>query len=135
MRFNELIQPELQSGTGFKLQHTDPLGLIWTAQSQGEFDLTIDVHSPEQGQVAYAIFSIDEYPDSLNSVDTWVHKNYRRMGIGTKMYDWAQELGNTVEPSKFLSVKGQKFWNKRNPERMTHHRVKGPDRAHSPRED
>lgn len=131
MRIHELIQQELKDTQPFRLQKTDSQGLIWTAVSHGHFDLTVDVQSPQGRQIAYATFEIDEYPDSLNSLDTWVDTKWRRMGIATRMYDWARELGNDIEPSKFLSVQGQKFWRKRNPERMKGHRVKGPDRAHS----
>jgi hypothetical protein len=130
MRFAELIQPELHK-QGFKIQKTDELGLVWTAHSTGNFDLTIDINSPHQGLIAYANFGIDEYPDSLNSLDTWVDKKFRRMGLATKMYNWAQELGNTVEPSKFLSNQGKKFWHSREPDRMQKHRVVGKDRAHT----
>ena len=109
---DELLQPEVTDGKGFEITKHDELGLEWTAASQGNNELVIEVK--QQGQViAQAIFRTTENPDDLNSDDTWVDKNYRRMGIATKMYNWAQELGNTVVPSKFRSTAGKKFWKSR----------------------
>jgi hypothetical protein len=110
---DELIQPEIQRGEGFTKTHTDELGLIWTAHSRGEFDLTVDVQSPHQGQIAYITLEVNPDEQTMSSQDTWVDKKWRRMGIATKMYNWAEKLGNTVVDSSTLSRMGKKFWKNR----------------------
>lgn len=109
----ELIQPEIKQQKGFTKTHTDELGLIWTAHSRGEFDLTVDVQSPHMGQIAYITLEVNPDEDSMSSIDTWVHQKFRRMGIATKMYNWAEKLGNTVVASSTLSRMGKKFWKSR----------------------
>ena len=113
MRIQELIQPEIQQGEPFTHKQTDSLGLTWTAQSRGEFDLTIDIQSPEHGLIAYITLEVNPDEDTMSSQDTWVDKRWRRMGLATKMYDWAQELGNTVIPSSTLQPDGKEFWKNR----------------------
>lgn len=113
MRVQELIQPEIQKQKGFTHTKTDELGLIWTAHSRGEFDLTIDIQSPHMGQIAYITLEVNPDEETMSSQDTWVHQNFRRMGLATKMYNWAEELGNTVVASSTLSKMGKKFWKSR----------------------
>jgi hypothetical protein len=112
-KVDELIQPELQDNKGFEKVEYDELGLEWTAFSKGNNELVIEVKTPQGATIAQAIFRNTEDPDNLNSDDTWVDKKYRRMGIATKMYNWAQKLGNTINPSKFRSSAGKKFWKSR----------------------
>lgn len=110
---HELIQPEVQDSKGFERKEYDEMGLEWTAFSKGNNELVIEVKTPHGETIAQAIFRNTEDPENLNSDDTWVDKKYRRMGIATKMYNWAQRLGNTIKPSKFRSVAGKKFWKSR----------------------
>lgn len=113
MRLKELIQPEIVQGQSFTKTFIDSMGLTWTAHSRGEFDLTIDIHSPDQGLVAYITLEVNPDEETMSSQDTWVDKNWRRLGLATRMYDWAQELGNTVIASGTLSNQGKKFWKAR----------------------
>ena len=110
---DELIDPSLKDKKGFtKIKH-DELGLTYTAWSRGDTDLDIEVKTPGGEIIAHALFRDNEHPDDLTSDDTWVDKKYRRMGIATKMYNFAQELGNTVLPSKYRSAAAKKFWKTR----------------------
>ena len=113
MRLKEIIQPEIVQGKSFTKKYVDSLGLNWTAHSRGEFDLTIDIQSPEQGQIAYITLEVNPDEETMSSQDTWVDKRWRRMGLATKMYDWAEELGNTVIASSTLQPDGKKFWKSR----------------------
>jgi hypothetical protein len=114
MRLKEIIQPEIVQGQPFTKTHVDSMGLTWTAQSRGEFDLTIDIQSPEQGLLAYITLEVNPDEETMSSQDTWVDKRWRRMGLATRMYNWAQELGNTVIASSTLQPDGKKFWKNRN---------------------
>src|ERR1035437_8357997 len=40
------------------------------------------------------------YGDTLMSAITTVHPDYRRIGIASKMYAYANQIGGDIEPSK-----------------------------------
>jgi GNAT superfamily N-acetyltransferase len=113
MKVTELVQQELKDQIPF--HHTEHTrgGLVWTAHSNGNFDLTIDLKNEYGKQLAYVTFEINEEDDNLNSADTWVAPEMRRLGIATRMYNWAESLGNTIVKSKFLSAQGKKYWKAR----------------------
>lgn len=113
MRINEVIQPEIVQSKPFDHSHIDSMGLTWKAESRGEFDLDISVTSPEHGQIAHLVLNVNPDEETMSSHDTWVDKRWRRLGLATKMYNWAQELGNTVIKSDRLSDYGKAFWKSR----------------------
>ena len=113
MHIQEVIQQDIIHARPFTLSHIDSLGLTWTAQSRGEFDLAISVNSPEQGQIAHLVLEVNPDEDTMSSQDTWVDSQWRRLGLSTRMYDWAGELGNTITASDRLSDYGKKFWKAR----------------------
>jgi len=113
MRIYEVIQKEIVQGQKFNHSHTDSMGLTWRAESRGEYDLNISVTSPHQGQIAHLVLEVNPDEETMSSQDTWVDKKWRRMGLATKMYNWAQELGNTVIKSDRLSDYGREFWRTR----------------------
>ena len=49
--------------------------------------------------------------------DLEVDKKYRRKGLATAMYDYADEQGHNLTPTKSLKPDGIKFWQKRNKNR------------------
>ena len=113
MRINEVIQQAIEQGKSFTKSHTDSMGLTWRAESRGEFDLAISVTSPHQGQIAHLVLEVNPDEVTMSSQDTWVDKRWRRLGLATKMYNWAEELGNTVIRSDRLSDHGKEFWKSR----------------------
>lgn len=113
MRVRELIQPEIQQAKPFTKKYTDEQGLTWTAHSNGEFDLTIDIKDSKQELIAYITLEVNPDENTMSSKDTWVDVKWRRMGLATKMYNWAETLGNTVIASSTLSKQGKKFWRNR----------------------
>ena len=42
-----------------------------------------------------------------------VYPQFRRQGVATKIYDYAEELVGKINPSKTLKPKGKKFWSSR----------------------
>lgn len=42
-----------------------------------------------------------------------VYPQFRRQGIATKIYDYAEDLVGKIIPSKTLKPKGKKFWSNR----------------------
>jgi hypothetical protein len=113
MRINEVIQQAIEQGRSFSQTRIDSMGLTWQAESRGEFDLTISVTSSHHGQIAHLVLEVNPDEASMSSQDTWVDKRWRRMGLATGMYNWAQELGNTVIKSDRLSDHGREFWRSR----------------------
>jgi predicted GNAT family acetyltransferase len=107
---DEVVQPELVDQKKFHHEYHDAQGLLWSAVSTGEFDLVVDVRDHNHSIIAYATFEVNPDENSISSSDTWVSDRYRRQGIATKMYNWAQELGNTVVKSSTLLPKGKRFW-------------------------
>lgn len=106
----EIVQPEIVNQQKFHREYHDEQGLLWSAVSTGEFDLVIDVRDHNNSIIAYATFEVNPDENSISSSDTWVSDRYRRQGVATKMYNWAQDLGNTVVKSSTLLPKGKKFW-------------------------
>ena len=110
LTLDEVVQPEIVNQQKFHREYHDEQGLLWSAVSTGEFDLVIDVRDHNHSIIAYATFEVNPDENSISSSDTWVSDRYRRQGVATKMYDWAQELGNTVVKSSTLLPKGKRFW-------------------------
>jgi predicted GNAT family acetyltransferase len=111
MRIRELIQRDITNRKGFE-QKKQIGNLTYVAHSKGNRDLSILVYDGEN-QIANALFRIHFDGDSLASDDTYVQKEYRKLGIANNMYNWAQELGNTIVPSHTLSRMGKAFWKHR----------------------
>lgn len=113
MKIKEIIQSEIVQGVPFVKTHTDSQGLTWRAESRGEFDLAISIEDSHHGQIAHLVLEVNPDENTMSSQDTWVHRQWRRQGLATRMYNWAQELGNTVTASDRLSDKGKGFWSNR----------------------
>ena len=62
--------------------------------------------------VAQVSFFIRGTPESgyLESLNTWVAREYREKGIARTMYSYAKMLGNTVKPSSTQTDMGKKMW-------------------------
>jgi GNAT superfamily N-acetyltransferase len=83
-------------------------------------DFRIDAVLGKQ-EVGYALISHEG--NAIRAAEVDVSKSYRRKGIATAMYDWAEELtGKKIRPStdftgetfeEGLSEDAQKFWNAR----------------------
>jgi len=110
LTLDEVVQQEIVNQQKFHHEYHDAQGLLWSAVSTGEFDLVVDVRDHNHSIIAYATFEVNPNENSISSSDTWVSDRYRRQGIASKMYNWAQELGNTVVKSGTLLPKGKKFW-------------------------
>lgn len=116
---DEVVQPEIVNQQKFHHEYHDEQGLLWAAVSSGNFDLVVDVRDHNNSIIAYATFEVNPDENSISSIDTWVSDRYRRQGIASKMYNWAQELGNTVVKSGTLLPKGKRFWAARDKSRST----------------
>jgi hypothetical protein len=110
LTLDEVVQPELVDQKKFHYEYHDEIGLLWSAVSTGEFDLVVDVRDHNNSIIAYATFEVNPDENSISSSDTWVSDRYRRQGIATRMYNWAEKLGNTVVKSSSLLPKGKRFW-------------------------
>lgn len=111
MRIRELIQPEVKNRKGFELTQVDN-GITYIAHSSGHRDLSIIAHDGNR-QIGNALFRIHYNGDALASDDTYVAKDYRKQGIANYMYNWAEQLGNTIVKSDTLSQNGRAFWQRR----------------------
>lgn len=76
-------------------------------------EIQIRVFSPEGNQVAQATFYIlKDHLIHSDFHDVMVIKDYRRKGIASWMYDYAEEIcQKKIEPNISLSSDGQQFWN------------------------
>jgi len=95
-----------------KKQFNDDIQLI-SDQEDGVYVIT--ARHNKVGEIARATI---EYSKKLNGWygnDVFVDKNFRRIGIMTSIYDFAEELiGEKIIPSLSLINTMKKFWNKRN---------------------
>ena len=57
-----------------------------------------------------------DFGDTIKATKVEVDERYQRQGIATLMYDFAEELGNDIEPSSALTDQGKAFWQQRRPE-------------------
>jgi len=62
--------------------------------------------------VGWANFEI--HGDEIQAQSVAVEKAYRRRGLANAMYDFAEELGNTVAPSALQKPDGRALWQGRN---------------------
>ena len=89
-------------------QHRGGLDLVAQANERG---LSIMAHDRLGREIGAAHFEI--VGDHLESFDTYVRPDMRHQGIATVMYDWAQELGNDLQPSGHQTGAGKRFWKAR----------------------
>lgn len=67
------------------------------------------------GEIARATFEHSNKLGGWYGNDSFVDKRYRRIGIMSAIYDFAEELiGEKLIPSLTLSRNMKKFWDKRN---------------------
>jgi hypothetical protein len=67
------------------------------------------------GELARVTFDYSKKLNGWYGNDVSVDKNFRRFGMMTAIYDFAEELiGEKLVPSLSLSSNMKKFWNKRN---------------------
>jgi ribosomal protein S18 acetylase RimI-like enzyme len=62
--------------------------------------------------VGWANFEI--HGDEIRAQSVAVEKAYRRRGLANAMYDFVEELGNTVAPSALQKPDGRALWQGRN---------------------
>lgn len=62
------------------------------------------------GQVRFVISTVDRPEPVLVAGNLSVDPEYRRQGIASVMYQWAKELGNSIEPSHTQTDAGRAFW-------------------------
>ena len=74
--------------------------------------LNIEAYTKSGEKVGYAIFSITG--KNLTADKVLVDPKFRRQGIASMMYNYAEKLGNTVVPSDVLSPDSEAFWASRN---------------------
>ena len=89
-------------------QHRGGLDLVAQANERG---LSIMAHDRLGREIGAAHFEI--VGDHLESFDTYVRPDMRHQGIATVIYDWAQELGNDLQPSGHQTGAGKRFWKAR----------------------
>jgi ribosomal protein S18 acetylase RimI-like enzyme len=76
--------------------------------------VSVVIRNQEGTEIGWANFERDG--DSLSASDIDIKPAYRRKGIGTEVYQFLRELGNTIVPSKLQTDLGKKFWDKSNVE-------------------
>jgi hypothetical protein len=80
-------------------------------EEAGRLEISASIDGQEVGSVSFINFG-----DHLQASTAEVKPEYRRQGIARMMYDFAEELGNDLEPSQALTDPGKEFWRKRDPE-------------------
>ena len=87
-------------------------------QPEENLVITASIDGREIGRVYMRTYSPGPVPDNLPNMDLsgerlYVDPEYRRKGIATLMYNFVQELGNTVVPTDGVTPDGKKFWRAR----------------------
>ena len=80
-------------------------------EEAGRLEISASIDGREVGSVSFINFG-----DHLQASTAEVKPEYRRQGIARMMYDFAEELGNDLEPSHALTDPGKEFWRNRDPE-------------------
>jgi len=80
-------------------------------EEAGRLEISASIDGQEVGSVSFINFG-----DHLQASTAEVKPEYRRQGIARMMYDFAEELGNDLEPSHALTDPGKEFWRNRDPE-------------------
>jgi GNAT superfamily N-acetyltransferase len=104
MRFNEFVIEYREPKS--KRAHRDGIDLE-AFGSNGEFQINAEAHGRQLGQVLFDING-----KTLVAKDLQVFPEYRGQGIAAIMYDWAKELGYTVQRSGEQTDDGKQFWDK-----------------------
>jgi GNAT superfamily N-acetyltransferase len=116
MRAREFIleetMPELEYDRSFNYskEHNGVTLRAWIEEA-GRLEISASIDGQEVGSVSFINFG-----DHLQASTAEVKPEYRRQGIARMMYDFAEELGNDLEPSQALTDPGKEFWRKRDPE-------------------
>ena len=84
------------------------------ADSDGR-TLTVELHDPNADfweKAAWARFEVKGlfFMKNLQSFKTWVEPQYRRMGLATTIYQYVQNLGNTIKPAVVRTDMGKAMW-------------------------
>jgi GNAT superfamily N-acetyltransferase len=123
----EAINPDFYSTTpwtkskevnGITLTATHSIKPKKRYQANEDLVITASVDGREIGRVYMQTYSPGPVPDNLPNMDLsgeqlYVDPEYRRKGIATMMYNFVQELGNTVVPTDGVTPDGKKFWRAR----------------------
>ena len=88
--------------------HRGGLDLVAIADESGISISALDAGGREIGNAHFSVVD-----DHLESFDTWVRPECRRQGVATVMYNWAEELGNDLEPSSQQTPAGKRLWKTR----------------------
>jgi GNAT superfamily N-acetyltransferase len=80
-------------------------------EEAGRLEISASIDGQEVGSVSFINFG-----DHLQASTVEVKPEFRRRGIARMMYDFAEELGNDLEPSHALTDPGKEFWRNRDPE-------------------
>jgi GNAT superfamily N-acetyltransferase len=123
----EAINPDFYSTTPW-IKSKEVNGITLTAthsdkpkkrfQPEENLVITASIDGREIGRVYMRTYSPGPVPDNLPNMDLsgeqlYVDPEYRRKGIATLMYNFVQELGNTVVPTDGVTPDGRKFWRAR----------------------
>lgn len=94
----------------------------------GDFVLTVKIWNGAEAFELYKskkfigqfLVDLSRRDEGLASVHSMIEKPYRRMGLGTMVYDWVEQYiakqGLKLTASDNLSTASFAFWQKRNPE-------------------
>jgi hypothetical protein len=116
MRAQEFIleetMPELEYDSSLNYsEERNGITLRAWIEEAGRLEISASIDGQEVGFVSFINFG-----DHLQASTAKVKPEYRRQGIARMMYDFAEELGNDLEPSHALTDPGKEFWRNRDPE-------------------
>ena len=88
-------------------------GIILKASIVNAGELIITAETKDGRKLGRGVFK--DMGDTIEAIKIDVDDRYRRQGIATLIYDYAEELGNDIEPSDEQTDDGQAFWSQRRP--------------------
>ena len=108
----EEVMPELEYDRSLNYsEERNGITLRAWIEEAGRLEISASIDGQEVGSVSFINFG-----DHLQASTAEVKPKYRRRGIARMMYDFAEELGNDLEPSHALTDPGKEFWRNRDPE-------------------
>ena len=112
MKITEIIlegAEDLAHNLAMSGTHTERSGLTLNATIEDEYFI---IRARNAAGVCIGLAKFDHYKTQLHAESLKVATNYRGRGIAKLMYDWAKELGFSIERSRCQSAAGKKFWDK-----------------------
>ena len=120
-QIKELVNPDVVKD-GFKHSKTVNNGEytltaktdVYSHDGKSWPSIEVKIYNQDKKQVGFVMFTVrrreEDNEPHLTSMSTSVEPEYRGRGLARMMYQYANELGNDIEPSRIQTQMGRDMW-------------------------